>query len=76
VSAAWQPLEPLKVNPEFFGGAKVTWNRSFLQRTNSKTALPKAAPPKNLGFFYAALTAVSVGRINTGADDQRARPGG
>ncbi len=47
---AWQPLESLKVNPEFFGGVKVTWNRSFLQRTNSKTAC-QGRTSKGFGVF-------------------------
>ena len=72
---AWQPLEHLRANPEFFGGAT-----GFEIGRSLRGLIPrlpaKAAPPKDLGFFYAVLTAVSVGRINTGADNQRAKPGG
>ena len=48
----WQPLESLNANPEFFGGA--TGFRIGHSLRGLIPKLPaKAAPPKDLGFFYA-----------------------
>ncbi len=51
-------------NPEFFGGAKVTWNRSFCVRTNSKTAC-QGRTTQRFGVFFRLLTAIVLGRVTT-----------